>query len=116
MVERQLRDLEKRFPTGKRNSTSSRSTSSKNYNFILVIMGSGRIWNYLLLDTSGNEIGIPPRYYFPLKELEILHKPAVHGAMGCGKKIFKLVWRCHQLLSWFLAKGHLPRVSRQSRL
>ena len=26
-----------------------------------------------------------------------------------------LVWRCHQLLSGFLAKGHLPRVSRQSR-
>jgi hypothetical protein len=31
--------------------------------------------------------------------------PAVHGAMS-----FKLVWRCHQLLSVFLAKGHLPRV------
>ena len=41
--------------------------------------------------------------------------PAVHGAMGCGQKSFKLVWRCHQLLSGFLAKGHLPRVSRQSR-
>ena len=26
------------------------------------------------------------------------------------------MWRCHQLLSGFLAKGHLPRVSRQSRL
>ena len=26
-----------------------------------------------------------------------------------------LVWRCHQLLSAFLAKGHLPRVSHQSR-
>ena len=25
-----------------------------------------------------------------------------------------LVWRCHQLLSGFLAKGHLPRVSRRS--
>ena len=31
------------------------------------------------------------------------------------KKNFQLVWRCHQLLSGFLAKGHLPRVSRQSR-
>ena len=26
------------------------------------------------------------------------------------------MWRCHQLLSGFLAKDHLPRVSRQSRL
>ena len=40
---------------------------------------------------------------------------AVHGAMGCGQKSFKLVWLCQQLLSGFLAKGHLPRVSRQSR-
>ena len=35
----------------------------------------------------------------------------VHGAMGCGQESFKLVWRCHQLLSVFLAEGHLPRVS-----
>ena len=34
--------------------------------------------------------------------------------MGCGQKNFQLVWRCHQLLSGFLAKGHLPRVSHQS--
>ena len=34
---------------------------------------------------------------------------------AAAKKSFKLVWRCHQLLSGFLAKGHLPRVSRQSR-
>ena len=34
------------------------------------------------------------------------------------KKIrqIKLVWWFHQLLSGFLANGHLPRVSRQSRL
>ena len=25
------------------------------------------------------------------------------------KKSFRLVWRCHQHLSGFLAKGHLPR-------
>ena len=29
-------------------------------------------------------------------------------------KSFKLVWRCHQFLSEFLANGHLPRVLRQS--
>ena len=40
---------------------------------------------------------------------------AVHGAMDCGQKSFKLVWRCHQLLPGFLTKGHLPRVLRQSR-
>jgi hypothetical protein len=34
--------------------------------------------------------------------------------MGCGQRSFKLVWRCHQLLSGFLTKGHLLRVSRQS--
>ena len=27
-----------------------------------------------------------------------------------------VVWRCHQLLSGFLVKGHMPRVSRQSHL
>ena len=32
------------------------------------------------------------------------------------KKLSKLVWRCHQLLSEFLAKGHLPRVSLQPHL
>ena len=35
---------------------------------------------------------------------------------AAAKKNFYLVWRCHQLLSsGFLAKGHLPWVSRQSR-
>ena len=36
--------------------------------------------------------------------------------MGFCNKSFMLVWRFQQLLSDFLAKGHLPRVSRQSRL
>ena len=36
--------------------------------------------------------------------------------MGCGQRGFEAVWRCHQLLHGFLAKGHLSRVSRQSRL
>ena len=40
----------------------------------------------------------------------------VHGDMGCGKNSFKLVCRCHQLLSGILANGHLPRVARQSSL
>ena len=31
-----------------------------------------------------------------------------------AKKSFKLVWRWHQLLSGFLANGHLSRVSRRS--
>ena len=35
--------------------------------------------------------------------------------MDCSQNSFQLVWWCHQLLSAFLAKGHLPRVSRQSR-
>jgi len=41
--------------------------------------------------------------------------PSVHGAIGFSQKSFKLVWQCHQLLSGFLAKGYLPRVSHQSR-
>ena len=40
-------------------------------------------------------------------------RPVVHGAMGCGQKSFKLVWRWYQLLSGFLAKGLLPRVSEK---
>ena len=40
--------------------------------------------------------------------------PRSHGLWA--KKSFKLMWRCHQLLSGFLANGHLPRVSRQSCL
>ena len=35
---------------------------------------------------------------------------------GCSQKGFKLVWRCHQLLSGFLSKGQLPWVLHQSRL
>ena len=38
----------------------------------------------------------------------------VHGAIGCGQKSFTLVWWCQQLLSGFLAKGHLPREPRLS--
>ena len=34
--------------------------------------------------------------------------------MDCGQKSFKLVWRCHQLLSGILANDHMLRVSRQS--
>jgi len=37
-----------------------------------------------------------------------------HGAIGCGQETFTLVWWFHQLLSGFLVKGNLPRVSRQS--
>ena len=33
---------------------------------------------------------------------------------AAAKKSFKLVWRCHQLLSAFLTKAHLPRMSHQS--
>ena len=49
--------------------------------------------------------------------LEIpFHGPATHGAVGCSQESFMLVCWCHQLLSGFLGKGHLPRVSRKSRL
>ena len=44
------------------------------------------------------------------------YSPVVHRAMDYDQKSFKLVWRGLQLLSGFLPKYHLPRVSRQSRL
>ena len=40
--------------------------------------------------------------------------PVVYRAMDCGQKIFKLMWRCNQLLSGILANNQLSRVSRQS--
>ena len=36
----------------------------------------------------------------------------VLGAIVCGHKSFRLAWRCHQLLSGFLAKGHFSQFSR----
>ena len=42
--------------------------------------------------------------------------PVIHGVMVVAKRRFTLLWRCHRLLSVFLANGHLPRVSRQSRI
>ena len=39
---------------------------------------------------------------------------ALRGAIGCCKNSSKLVWRCHQLLSWFLTKCQFPWVSRLS--
>ena len=55
------------------------------------------------------------RYLLQYRLPQSSHGSAVHGAMGCDQESFKLVWRCHQLLSGFLAKGQLPRVSLQSR-
>ena len=51
---------------------------------------------------------------FPFLAWLFMDLLGVHGAIAFGPKIFTLVWRCHQLLSGFLAKGHLPRVSRWS--
>ena len=44
----------------------------------------------------------------------IMKEPAVHAAMGCVQQSFKLVWWCFQVLSIFLVKYHLPRVSHLS--
>ena len=54
------------------------------------------------------EIGL-----FPVNSLEFSFL-GVHRAMGCSVKSFTPVWWCQQLLSGFLAKCHLPRVSRLS--
>ena len=39
---------------------------------------------------------------------------AIHGATGSDQKSFKPTWLCHQLLSRFLSKDHLPQVSSMS--
>ena len=72
-------------------------------------------WHHL-----SKRIPLIPRHYSPRRAMSILKRefsylPAVHGAMGCGQTSFKTVWRCHQLLSGFLAKGHLPRVAHVGR-
>jgi hypothetical protein len=46
----------------------------------------------------------------------LCYYPDVLGAMSCDQKSFKIVWRCYQLLSGFLSKGHLPRGSCKLRL
>ena len=40
-------------------------------------------------------------------------QPAIHGAVGYDKKLYASV-TVPPFLCWFLANGHLPRVSRQS--
>ena len=46
-----------------------------------------------------------------------INRPVMHGYTGhCQKQSLMLLWLCHQILSGYLANGHLPRVSRQSPL
>ena len=69
-----------------------------------------------MIEDSANHI---IQLYSVLKSLInllVVDRPVVDGVMGCDQKSFKIVWRCHQLLSRFLAKGHLLQASRQSRL
>ena len=71
------------------------------YSFPIVLS-----WTSLLVPSvfKSKHLGIT---FLKLEFLILVHIPVV-------QKSFKLVWRCHQLRSRFLAKGHLPRVSRQS--
>ena len=66
-----------------------------------------RLWKHILGTSS---------YQYLQHYSRVPVVPVVYGVMGSGqkKKNFQLVWRCHQLLTGFLAKGHLSRVSRQS--
>ena len=65
------------------------------------------------------------KQYYPwawnwTQELPIYHRvqdtTKIPSCCPRTKKLFMLVWRCHQLLPEFLPKGHLPQVSRHSRL
>ena len=57
--------------------------------------------------------GLP--YYFSVKRYLLrVYFFCVHGVVVCCQKSFALVQRCQQLLSGFLAKGHLPRGSHRS--
>ena len=53
---------------------------------------------------QGNNVAIFIRVMFNLVS---------NGALGCGLKIFKFVWWCHQFLYELLDKHNLPRVSLQ---
>ena len=64
------------------------------------------------LHSADHRSGQSPQLYLCSYVIHI----CCHGAMGCGQKSFKLVWRCHLLLFGLLAKEHLPRVSSHSRL
>ena len=66
-------------------------------------------------DVSFAPLSILSAFVFRTIESLFRRQPAFLGAMGCGQRIFKLVWRCYQPLSGFLTKDHLPWVSRQSR-
>ena len=70
-------------------------------------------WFHPVHTSSGGGIWKCITYYTCI--VIFINTPAVHRVIGCGQKSSKLVWRCLQLLSGFLAKGYLPRVSRQSR-
>ena len=44
--------------------------------------------------------------WFTFDNNKYIRRSVAHGTMGCGQKSFKLVWRCYQLMSGLLAKGH----------
>ena len=46
----------------------------------------------------------------PTSRYFLVRRPSCPWSHGLRPKKFQLVWRCHQLLSGFLAKGHLPQV------
>ena len=60
--------------------------------------------------------GVYVYVYLPTLFVLFPFVPVISGAMGCDQKCFKIAWRFHQLLSRFLVKGHLPRLSSQLRL
>ena len=55
-------------------------------------------------------------FHFCATHFRVMASSELLSVESCGKKIFMLLYRCHQILSGFLAKGHFPRVSYQSRL
>ena len=58
------------------------------------------------------------------RDVKILSSSPPGGNLSWGSRVwdftwarkYLLVWRCHQLLSWFLVNGQLPRVSCQACL
>ena len=66
---------------------------------------------YFIVNSRGTIINVS--IHLPFISLPIFCCPWSHGLRP---KNLWLMWLCHQLLSGFLAKSHLPRISCQPRL
>ena len=70
------------------------------------------LYVYQLWSSTGMNLNISPSWNAAVNLSWCPCCPWSHG--DCSQKSFKLVWRCNQFLSRFLAKGQLPLLLGQS--